>query len=253
MKKELQENLRRFGLLGRNISYSFSRGYFSKKFEREGISADYRNFDIPDISGLPKIIAENAALEGFNVTIPYKEQILPYLDELDPIAKSIGAVNTVKIFEEGKLKGYNTDYYGFSEAIRPLLKPQHRKALVLGTGGASKAVIFALKNLGITPVSVSRTIKEHGFTYEDLDEMVLRDHLVIINCTPLGTSPMTADFPPIPIEFLCEKHLVFDLIYNPSETRLMHLAARQGATVCNGLRMLELQAEKSWELWNFSS
>lgn len=250
MKKEFQENQRRFGLLGRNISYSFSRGYFGKKFEREGINAIYLNFDIPDISGLPRIIAENPTLEGFNVTIPYKEQILTFLDELDPIARNIGAVNTVKLLEEGRMKGYNTDYYGFSEAIRPLLKPQHRKALVLGTGGASKAVKYALKNLEITPVSVSRAINEHGLTYEDLDEMILRDHLVIVNCTPLGTSPNTAEYPPIPIEFLHENHLVFDLIYNPAETRFMHLAAHQGATVCNGLRMLELQAEKSWILWN---
>jgi shikimate dehydrogenase len=253
MKKEVQKDVRKFGLLGRNISYSFSRGYFREKFEREDISAIYENFDLTDISELPNIIAGNPDLEGFNVTIPYKEQIFTYLDEVDPVAQKIGAVNMVKIQEGGSLKGYNTDYFGFSEAIKPFLQPEHKKALVLGTGGASKAVIFALRNSGIIPVPVSRTFIAHGFTYEDLDAMILKDHLVIINCTPLGTSPNTAEFPPIPFEFLDEKHLVFDLIYNPSETRLMHLAARQGATVCNGLRMLELQAEKSWELWNLSS
>ena len=250
MRKEFQENLRRFGLLGRNISYSFSRGYFSRKFEREGINASYENFDLADISELPKVLEKNPDLRGLNVTIPYKEEILPLLDEIDPIAKRIGAINTVKILDNGKLQGFNTDYVGFSQAIKPFLRPHHEKALILGTGGASKAVVFALNNLGIIPISVSRSPESGRLTYEDLDEEILRDHSVIINCTPLGTSPRTEEFPPIPFDFINNQHLVFDLIYNPSETMLMRLASQKGASVSNGLRMLELQAEKSWEHWN---
>ena len=250
MRKEFQENLRRFGLLGRNISYSFSRGYFSRKFEREGINASYENFDLADISELPKVLEKNPDLRGLNVTIPYKEEILPLLDEIDPIAKRIGAINTVKILDDGKLQGSNTDYVGFSQAIKPFLRPHHEKALILGTGGASKAVIFALNDLGIIPISVSRSPESGRLTYEDLDEEILRDHSFIINCTPLGTSPRTEEFPPIPFDFINNQHLVFDLIYNPSETKLMQLASQKGASVSNGLRMLELQAEKSWEHWN---
>ena len=250
MRKEFQENLRRFGLLGRNISYSFSRGYFSRKFEREGINASYENFDLADISELPKVLEKNPDLRGLNVTIPYKEEILPLLDEIDPIAKRIGAINTVKILDDGKLQGSNTDYVGFSQAIKPFLRPHHEKALILGTGGASKAVVFALNDLGIIPISVSRSPESGRLTYEDLDEEILRDHSVIINCTPLGTSPRTEEFPPIPFDFINNQHLVFDLIYNPSETKLMRLASQKGASVSNGLRMLELQAEKSWEHWN---
>ena len=250
MRKEFQENLRRFGLLGRNISYSFSRGYFSRKFEREGINASYENFDLADISELPKVLEKYPDLRGLNVTIPYKEDILPLLDEIDPIAKRIGAINTVKILDNGKLQGFNTDYVGFSQAIKPFLRPHHEKALILGTGGASKAVVFALNNLGIIPISVSRSPESGRLTYEDLDEEILRDHSVIINCTPLGTSPRTEEFPPIPFDFINDQHLVFDLIYNPSETKLMQLASQKGASVNNGLKMLELQAEKSWEHWN---
>ena len=250
MRKEFQENLRRFGLLGRNISYSFSRGYFSRKFEREGINAFYENFDLADISELPKVLEKYPDLRGLNVTIPYKEDILPLLDEIDPIAKRIGAINTVKILDNGKLQGFNTDYVGFSQAIKPFLRPHHEKALILGTGGASKAVVFALNNLGIIPISVSRSPESGRLTYEDLDEEILRDHSVIINCTPLGTSPRTEEFPPIPFDFINDQHLVFDLIYNPSETKLMQLASQKGASVNNGLKMLELQAEKSWEHWN---
>lgn len=213
------------------------------------IPASYQNFDLQDISEFPVILKKNPDLSGLNVTIPYKEQIISYLDELDPEAEKIGAVNTIK-FTPGKLIGYNTDHFGFSEAIRPLLKEQHKKALILGTGGASKAVAYALEKLEIIPVYVSRTSREAGFTYRDLDRKILQDHSVIVNCTPLGTSPRTEESPNIPIEFITSDHLVFDLIYNPGETRLMRLAAGKGAQVCNGLKMLELQAEKAWEIWN---
>lgn len=250
MKKDCQENVRKFGLLGRNISYSFSRAYFSEKFKREGINATYENFDIPGISEFPKVLESNPSLLGFNVTIPFKQDIMAFLDGIDPTAEKIGAINTVKISKNGKLKGYNTDHVGFSEAIKPFLESHHQKALILGTGGASKAIIYALNDLGILPASVSRSPKAGQLNYEDLNEEILREHLVIVNCTPLGTSPKTEDFPPIPFEFINDQHLVFDLIYNPSETRLMQLAAQKGARVSNGLRMLELQAEKSWEHWN---
>lgn len=250
MEKEYQEKTRNFGLLGRNISYSFSRQYFSDKFRKEGLNATYVNFDLADISELQQVLDENPELEGFNVTIPYKEEVLPFLDLIDPIAEKIGAVNTVKILKDGRLQGYNTDYVGFSEAIKPLLRPHHQKALVLGTGGASKAILYALNDLEILPLSVSRTASEGRLSYSDLEEQVMTEHLVIVNCTPLGTSPATEVSPPIPFHLITEKHLVFDLIYNPPQTKLMRLAARQGARVSNGLKMLELQAEKSWQHWN---
>jgi len=250
MKKEVQNDVRKFGLLGRNISYSFSRGYFTEKFNREGINATYENFDLADIAELPQVLDNNPNLEGFNVTIPYKQEILPYLDHIDPIAERIGAINTVRVLQDGSLHGFNTDYIGFSNAIKPLLHTHHQKALVLGTGGASKAIFYALNGLGILPTAVSRFSGENRFSYEELDEEILKEHTVIVNCTPLGTSPATEAFPPIPIAFIDENHLIFDLIYNPSETKLMQLAAKKGACVSNGLKMLELQAEKSWQHWN---
>src|SRR5690606_31293227 len=250
MKNATQETQGRYGLLGRNISYSFSCGYFQKKFEREGINASYENFDISDISQFKDLMEKNPDLKGLNVTIPYKEQVMRFLNELDPEAEKIGAVNTIKILPDGKLKGFNTDHYGFSEALKPYLQPHHQKALILGTGGASKAVFYALNELQIIPVFVSRTPKAGHLEYSDLDERIMEEHQVIVNCTPLGTTPNTEAFPPIPFEFMGKSHLVFDLIYNPSETKLMALASKQGAAVSNGLRMLELQAEKSWQYWH---
>ena len=235
MKNGPLEIKAKYGLLGKNISYSFSRGYFQKIFEREGIAASYENFDIPDISHFEKILNENPDLKGLNVTIPYKEQVLPFLKELDPIAARIGAVNTIKVLPNGDLKGFNTDYFGFSEALKPHLESHHEKALILGTGGASKAVFHALNELQILPIFVSRSPQPGHLKYEDLDDKVMAEHLVIVNCTPLGTSPRTEDFPPIPTELLGKRHLVFDLIYNPAETRLMQLASQRGAAVSNGL------------------
>ena len=240
----------KYGLLGRNISYSFSRGYFGNKFEREGIAATYENFDIPDISYFQSILEQNPDLKGLNVTIPYKEQVLPFLTDLDPTAAKIGAVNTIKVLPNGDLKGFNTDYFVFSEALKPFLKPFHGKALILGTGGASKAIYYALNELQILPVFVSRSPQTGHLKYEDLDEKVMEEHLVIVNCTPLGTSPNTEAFPPIPIDLIGNRHFIFDLIYNPAETKLMELASKRGAVVSNGLKMLELQAEKSWLHWH---
>lgn len=240
----------KYGLLGRNISYSFSRGYFAEKFSREGILATYENFDLEDISEFPEVLNKNPDLKGLNVTIPYKKEIIPFLDSLDPVAAEIGAVNTIKFDGDRKLTGYNTDYFGFTEAIRPYLKGHHQKAVILGTGGASKAVRYALLNLGIGVQFVSRSARAGVLGYHELDEQVLSEFTIIVNCTPLGTFPNTAQFPPVPVEFISSKHLIFDLIYNPPVTKLMELARERGATAINGQKMLELQAEKAWEIWN---
>lgn len=253
MNTETKDSMRRFGLIGRNISYSFSRGYFTKKFSREKIDAIYENFDLQDISEFPDVLKTNPQPVGFNVTIPYKEAIIPYLDSMDPIAAEIGAVNTIKVNQDGTLTGYNTDLWGFIEAIGPHLKPAHTKALILGTGGASKAVNHGLKSLGLQPAFVSRTASRNTISYEDLSEEILQEYTVVVNTTPLGTSPKTEEYPDIPIQFLTPQHLVFDLIYNPPTTKLMELALLQGATVVNGQKMLEFQAEKAWEIWNKSS
>ncbi|MEG9328834.1 shikimate dehydrogenase [Salinimicrobium catena] len=240
----------KYGLLGKNISYSFSRGYFTEKFRREGISATYENFDLQDISKFSEVLKKNPELQGLNVTIPYKEQIIPFLDELDPVAAEIGAVNTIKFINNGQLIGYNTDHFGFTEAIRPHLKEHHKKALILGTGGASKAVHYALKALGMEVRFVSRTPAEKVLSYYELNKSTFSEYTVIVNCTPLGTFPGTDQFPPVPTDFFSSKHLVFDLIYNPPVTKLMEIARSKGATVVNGQRMLELQAEKAWDIWN---
>lgn len=241
--------MRTFGLVGRDIDYSFSRKYFSEKFSNSNIAAQYLNFDISEITKFPNLVNENE-LSGLNVTIPYKEQVIPYLDRLDEHAGKIKAVNTIKFEKDGSITGYNTDYWGFLEALKPHLSAHQQKALILGTGGASKAIAYALNRLNIEFSFVSRKRITDGFTYQDLDEKILETYTVIINCTPLGTFPNVEACPEIPFGYISEKHLVFDLIYNPSETKLMSLAANQGATCLNGLRMLELQAEKAWTIWN---
>ena len=238
-----------FGLIGRNIDYSFSRKYFSEKFKNEHIDAEYLNFDIPNIKKFPEII-QNNIISGLNVTIPYKEAIIPFLDELDLHARKIKAVNTIKFEKDGSLVGYNTDYWGFLEALKPHLSANQNKALILGTGGASKAIAYALEVLDIDFRFVSRNPEKNQLAYKDLDKSILDSYPLIINCTPLGTFPNTELYPEIPFQFISEKHLVFDLIYNPSETALMKLAAKQGATTLNGLEMLKSQAEKAWTIWN---
>lgn len=241
--------MRTFGLLGRNIDYSFSRKYFSKKFENENIDARYQNFDIESIKILPEILHKNV-ISGLNVTIPYKVEVIPFLDHLDPHAAKIQAVNTVKFEKDGSLCGYNTDYWGFLEALKPHLEPHHEKALILGTGGASKAVAYALKLLEIDFTFVSRNPQDGQFSYEMLNRDIIESYNLILNSTPLGTFPEVDRHPAIPFENIGKKHLIFDLIYNPSETKLMQLAAQKGAVTVNGLRMLELQAEKAWSIWN---
>lgn len=248
-KIEKKEN--RYGLLGKEISYSFSQAYFTKKFKDAGmVNHSYENFDIPTISQFEAIIAQKN-IKGINVTIPYKEQVIPYLSHLDPKAEKIGAVNTVKFTQNG-LKGYNTDAYGFQKSMEPLLKPHHTKALILGTGGASKAIRFVLGELGIEHTYVSRTKKKNQFTYEELNQKIIEEHTLIVNCTPLGTYPDIDEKPPIPYSYLGKKHFLFDLIYNPEITSFLAAGKKKNATICNGLKMLELQAEKSWEIWNSS-
>lgn len=242
--------LKTFGLLGRNIDYSFSRTYFSKKFKRENIPAQYLNFDLEKIEEFPAIIENTSHLGGLNVTIPYKQEVIPYLDALDADAEKIAAVNTIKVGKQGKLTGYNTDFIGFADSLKPFLKPHHKKALILGTGGASKAVAFAFSQLGIAFSFVSRQPKPNNLKYSDIDKELLEAYSIIVNCTPLGTSPDIEKHPPIPFEFINSSHLVYDLIYNPPVTTLMEKARQKGATVTNGLNMLKLQAEAAWKIWN---
>jgi len=240
-----------YGLVGRNISYSFSVGYFTEKFTKAGLkNYTYTNFDIPTIKQLPDVIRHTNGLKGLNVTIPYKEEVLPLLDSLSKNAKLIGAVNTIDISKKGKTKGYNTDHYGFKKALKPLLKEHHTKALILGTGGASKAVAFALRKLKIEYDFVSRTATDVIYAYEDLNINVFRDYQVIINTTPLGTFPNMNECPPLDYTLFTKNHIAFDLVYNPEETKFLRLAKENGATIKNGYKMLVHQAEKAWEIWN---
>ena len=209
----------KYGLLGYPLTHSFSKRFFTEKFEMENLTHSYENFEIDTIEKFPSIIENNPEVVGLNVTIPYKEQVIPYLDELDEAAKQIGAVNTIRVIREnGKtlLKGYNTDTYGFEKSITPLLKPYHTKALILGTGGASKALKYVLNKLNIDYISASiEELKEKEITYAQIDEKLMAERLVIINATPLGTYPKEDTFPAIPYEYLSDKHLLFDLVYNP--------------------------------------
>jgi shikimate dehydrogenase len=241
-----------FGLLGKNISYSFSRGYFTEKFkELNLIKNKYVNFDIQKIEHFPAIVKEAENLKGMNVTIPYKEEVLKYLDKLDSTAKKIGAVNTIKFTKRGNLKGYNSDVVGFESSIKPLLKNHHKKALILGTGGASKAIAYALKKNKIKYKFVSRNPEgKKEISYDSLTQELLHKYVVIINCTPLGTSPDIEKCPNIPYQYLTNKHLLFDLIYNPEVSTFLSKGKEKGATIKNGNEMLELQAEESWRIWN---
>lgn len=242
--------MRRLGLLGRDIDYSFSKGYFTKKFTAEKLPFRYENFDLESISQFPELIKNNPDIVAMNVTIPYKEQVMSYLDKIDAEAAEIGAVNTISILKNGHLKGYNTDFHGFKTAISPLIKAHHTKALILGTGGASKAIAHALKTMRIDFDYVSRTKKPNvAFTYKDLNESIIKRYQIIINCTPIGTFPNIEACPDIPYQALNAEHLLFDLIYNPLETEFLRLGKVQGAATCNGYAMLEFQAEKAWKIW----
>lgn len=247
--------MQKYGLIGYPLKHSFSIGYFNEKFEAENIDAQYVNFEIPDIRDFMEVIEENPNLCGLNVTIPYKEQVIPYLDELDKDTAKIGAVNVIKIIRlpKGKVKlvGYNSDIVGFTQSIEPLLQPHHTKALILGTGGASKAVFHGLDSLGIKATFVSRTKKSDDIlTYRELTPEIMQEHTVIVNTTPLGMYPKVDFCPDIPYEQLTPNHLLYDLLYNPNETLFMKKGKEKGAVVKNGLEMLLLQAFASWEIWN---
>ncbi len=247
--------MKTFGLIGYPLSQSFSQKYFTEKFEKESIEARYLNFPIASINELPELIQQHPYIGGLNVTIPYKEQIIPFLDELDPIAEEAGAVNVVKFDwsnpDKPKLKGFNSDIIGFSESIKPLLKDFHTKALILGTGGAAKAVGFALKQLGLSYQFVSRTPKsDQQISYDSLNEEIIKENLVIVNTTPLGMYGDQSAKPDIPYEYCGEKHLFYDLIYNPEVTAFMAAGQKRGAAIKNGLDMLHLQAEAGWKIWN---
>lgn len=242
--------MRKFGLIGYPLTHSFSQSFFAEKFRREGISnCRYDLYPLTSVEKLPHLLQAQHELEGLNVTIPYKEQVIPLLDELDATADQAGAVNVIRIVN-GRRIGYNTDVFGFMHSIKNLLQPFHSAALILGTGGSSKAVAYGLKKMGIEYEFVSRNPDEKELRYADLDEEVMHQYKTIINTTPVGMFPKVDDCPPIPYELITRSHLLFDLIYNPDETLFLKKGKERGATIKNGLEMLQLQAEKSWEIWN---
>jgi len=243
------QNKKRYGLIGKNISYSFSKGYFTKKFLESGLQGHtYENFDLPNSSELENLLKNNH-LNGLNVTIPYKEAVIPYLDDLDATAAEIGAVNTIKFIGDKRI-GFNTDAHGFQMSLSPLLNNEHDKALILGTGGASKAIAYVLDRCGIRYTFVSRNPERNQLGYHELDASLIHDNTLIINCTPLGTHPNIAQKPVIPYTGITPGHILYDLIYNPEKTAFLKAGEAQGAIVKNGLEMLQLQAEKAWEIWN---
>lgn len=246
--------MEKYGLIGYPLKHSFSYKFFGDKFKNENIEAEYSNYEIADINNLPSIINSDPDIKGLNVTIPYKEQVLRFLDELDETAKAIGAVNVIKIIrKEGKitLKGYNSDLIGFQNSIQPMIDPLlHQKALILGTGGASKAVEYGLRKLGLETKYVSRTSAEGVFTYKDLTPEILSEYKVIVNASPVGTFPNIDECPDIPYEYLTDSHLLYDLVYNPPVTKFLELGRKQGAKIKNGGEMLQLQALAAWNIWN---
>ncbi len=244
-------NQRIYGLIGKNIDYSFSAKYFSEKFVNQSINnAAYRNFDLQDITEVKAVFAQNH--HGYNVTIPYKKQIIPYLHQLSPEAAQIGAVNVIQKLANGQLIGHNTDWLGFYHSLQPLLQKHHQKALVLGTGGASDAVCFALKKLNIDYKKVSRKVENDFFVYNDLNANVLDEYKILVNCTPLGTYPKVDAKPSLPYDAVSAQHLLYDLIYNPAETQFLLEGKNRGATIKNGYEMLVRQAEASWDIWQNS-
>lgn len=240
----------KFGLIGKNIDYSFSKSYFTDKFKTENLDHIYENFDISNISEFRNIIAQNPDLKGLNVTIPYKEEVIPFLDEMDKTAQKIRAVNTIKIALDNYLKGYNTDYWGFQKALEEFPPLKRKTALILGTGGASKSIAYALRTMNYDIKFVSRKADKEVLSYSQLSQEIIEHYLLIVNCTPLGTFPNIKDHPSIPYEYIGSNHFLFDLIYNPSETEFLRRGRTNGATISNGLTMLKFQAEKAWEIWN---
>lgn len=246
--------LRTFGLIGYPLSHSFSKKFFSTKFENEHISGcSYELYPIESVDRIRRLTIQHSSLCGLNVTIPHKVTVIPFLDELDDAAAQIGAVNCIAIERRGDeifLKGYNTDAFGFAESLKPMLTIRHKKALIFGDGGAAKAVKYVMKQLSIPYLVVNRRKAQNALTYEDVSAGLLKDYLILVNTTPLGMSPHTESYPPIPYEHLTSGHLAYDLVYNPEETVFLREARLRGASVKNGLEMLHLQAERSWEIWN---
>lgn len=243
----------KYGLIGYPLGHSFSQGYFNEKFQNEKIDAEYLNFEIPSIDNFLEILAMNPELKGLNVTIPYKEKVMQFLDHVSPEARAIGAVNVIKVESlnsKTTLTGYNSDCIGFTDSIKPMLMPYHKKALVLGTGGASKAVFYSLQQLGIEPVYVSRYQRPGTIQYESITPEVIKEYNVIVNCTPCGMYPHVDECPNLPYEAMDNHNILYDLIYNPDQTLFMKNGAKYGAKTKNGLEMLLLQAFASWEFWN---
>ena len=244
----------KYGLIGYPLGHSFSKRFFTEKFLREGINAVYDNYEIADARMLLDVVKQNPELRGLNCTIPHKRAIMPMLDSISDEAREIGAVNVIRIRRKVDggctLEGFNSDYIGFKESIKPLLKPTHRNALILGTGGASQAVRVALTHMGISWTYVSRTPRPGMLCYEDITPALLQQYQIIVNCSPVGMFPHVDEAPSLPYEALTENHLLFDLVYNPEETLFLKRGAEQGATTKNGLEMLHLQALASWEIWN---
>lgn len=241
-----------YGLIGYPLGHSFSRGYFTDFFAQQGIDAEYKNFELPRIELLTNVLKSEPTLRGFNVTIPYKQQVFSYLNELDDAARAIGAVNVVKVIHhdgEVYLKGYNTDHIGFADSIRPFIQPHHTHALILGTGGASKAVCYALRQMGLDTRFVSRTAREGVITYDELTPELMAQHTVIVNTTPLGMHPNVDECPPLNYSQISKRYLLYDVIYNPEETLFLRRGAEQGATICNGMEMLIGQAKAAWHIW----
>lgn len=254
-----QEHVIKYGLIGRNIGYSFSRNFFNTKFKKERINAEYINLDCKDVEAVKSCLADTS-IYGYNVTIPYKEVVIPLLDTLDDDAKAIGAVNTIRRMPDGTLRGYNTDFMGFRASLfdstkEVMFKETLRKskipfnALVLGTGGASKAIVYALTKMGVKSQYISRKRSDNTITYTDINKELITRSKLIINCTPLGTYPDIDQCPDIPFDFISDSHIAYDLIYNPSETVFLKKASKQGATTFNGLPMLEGQALAAWDIW----
>jgi shikimate dehydrogenase len=242
--------MRQFGLIGYPLSHSFSKTYFTEKFEKEKlIDCQYESYPISSIDALPVLINSNPFLKGLNITIPYKEQVLPYLFQQSEVVRKIKACNCIKI-ENGNLIGYNTDVTGFEVSLKKQLSSKHKEALILGTGGAAKAVEYVLSKLGIKFKHVSRSASAQNFSYAQLTPLVLEEHTLIINTTPLGMYPNADECPPIPYQWLSEKHYLFDVIYNPAKTLFLKKAEEYGASVQNGLDMLIIQADESWKIWN---
>lgn len=242
--------MEQYGLIGYPLGHSFSRRFFNEEFFPEhGIEAEYLNFEIPEAEGLLEVVRTHPLLRGLNCTIPHKQAVIPLLDEISPEAREIGAVNVIRI-RDGRLKGFNSDIIGFMDSLRPLLRSHHRRALVLGSGGASKAVWAGLLRLGLEPTQVSRRAGDGVFSYEMLSPEVMADHTVVVNCSPVGMFPRVDECPAIPYELLSGRHLLYDLVYNPLDTLFMQRGRERGATVKNGLEMLRLQALASWKFWH---